>query len=476
MPKLTLERVLVVAAFLLAALMVIQPQASDPDLYWHLRSGEVMLDSGRVITGDVFSHTLTGVLRPHHEWLSEIILIGMYRALGDYGLTLLAAIFSLTALVLMFRITPGALTVRLLLMLVAAHATGATAMARPQAWMVIFTLVLVGMVLRRKPSLRWIPVMMLAWGNLHGGWVTGYIVLGAAVVAEAVKIALKRGGDVAWLRGLILWSLIGVLALMVNPYGVEQLLVPLDTLTQAARPFIAEWLPPNLLNISYAGFTLLLLLGVSVLLTQWRRLSLLEALLLVGFGVWALTASRVVLLYTFVAPVILAPYLSEIIAQSAPRFQISEARLRHTLRYGLPTLIGLGVLVGVLFITGSRPERIRQIQDTAKFPVAAVEFLAASPPIEKPELFNSYGWGGYLIYHLRGYPVFIDGRADLYDDFFFVYQSIATAQDGWQDKLSAYNVNTILIRPDSILATALIDDPAWRLVYEDSLAVIYTRP
>jgi len=474
MPQLTLKRVAILVVFLLGALIASRPQAADPDLYWHVRSGEVMIDSGKVITGDVFSHTLTGGPRVHYEWFSEVIMAVSQRIFSYYGLALLAAIYVMAALWLMYRLTTGTLGVRLLLVLLAANASMTASMARPQAWMLIFTLVLVGMVLRRGPGLRWLPVIMFAWANLHGGWVNGYIILAAAVFAETVKLIFGRGGDIVWLRRLILWSLAGALALTLNPYGSDILLVPLDTFKQAALPYINEWLPPDLLNSTHVGFLVLLALGALVLIVQRRNIPLLNAVLLVGFALWGLKTARVVILYSFIAPIILSPYLSDMVRQYVPRFYLSDSRLARPVRLGFPVVLGLSIAVVALFLFGSSPTRIVEIQKQAGYPVDAVAFLQTTDTAPR-EIFNPYNWGGYLIYSLREYPVFIDGRGDLYQDFFLVYQKIVSLKAGWQDELTALNVNTILTNSDSRLAQALLTETGWRLIYSDSLSVVYIR-
>ena len=474
MPNLTVRQFLITVVCLLTTLIVMRPQAADPDLYWHLRSGEIMLETGAAIKGDVFSHTLTGGGRVHYEWLSEVILSAVQRVLADYGLTLLAGVFSLTALWAMYRLTMGSLGVRLLLLLLAANTSMSITMARPQAWMVLFTVILVGMVLKRGPSLWWIPVIMLAWANLHGGWVSGYLVLGAAIFAETVKLIFKRGGDEVWLRRLILWSLVGVLALTLNPYGSELLLVPLRTVQQGAFAYINEWLPPDLTDPSRFGFVVLLVLGALVLIVERRRIPLLGAILLIGFGLWSLKTSRIVPLYSFIAPIILSPYLSDLLRRYAPRLRLPDARLSQPLRFGFLAVIILSLIVAISFVIGSSPTRITEIQRKAGYPLDAIAFLQSTDSAER-ELFNTYNWGGYLIYSLRDYPVFIDGRGDLYGDFFFVYLDIMTVQPGWQDQFSVYKVNTVLISPNSRLAQALVTEPGWALAYQDPSAVVYIR-
>lgn len=473
MPKLTVERTVIAVAFLVVSVVVMLPQAFDPDVYWHIRSGEIMLDNRAVMPPDIFSHTMSGVLRPHHEWLTEVMMGGLYRLFSDYGITALATAFSMGALILMFRQSRGNLAVRLVMVLLAANIVTTTAMARPQGWMLNFLLILVGIVLnRQKRAVLWVPVMMLAWVNLHGGWITGYLVLGAGIVSEAILLIFKRGGDVVWLWRLILASIAGFLVLIINPYGFDQLLVPLDTFTQAARPYISEWRPPNLLAFNRIPFTALLVVNVLIVLKYHRRLQLVEWFLVGGFGVWALMTARIVLLYTFIAPVILTPYLSEWLMQLAPRLLPTEHVLKRPFRLGMPLVALFAALAVVLFINGSRPERIRAIQEAA-YPVGAVEFMKqAAPP---HEMFNTDLWGGYLIYTLPEYPVFIDTRADLYDEFFLEYVSILRGEDGWEEKLAENNVQTVLIDHKRPLTARLLASPDWTVIYEDEIALVFQK-
>src|SRR5690606_32183221 len=93
----------------------------------------------------------------------------------------------------------------------------------------------------------------------------------------------------------------------------------------------------------------------------------------------------------------------------------------------------------------------------------------------EPEMFNSYNWGGYLMFKLPQYRVFVDGRTDLYGDFVFVYRDIALALGDWRTLLEEYQIQFIVIEKNSPLDLALRDDGAWVLSYEDDLAVIWQR-
>jgi hypothetical protein len=104
-----------------------------------------------------------------------------------------------------------------------------------------------------------------------------------------------------------------------------------------------------------------------------------------------------------------------------------------------------------------------------------VQFIQKNKP--PGPIFNSYNWGGYLIYKLwPAYPVYIDGRTDLYDDSFIRrYLDVMVANEGWEQTLDEDGINLVLIESNSILAKFLEDRADWVEIYRDDLAVIYLR-
>jgi hypothetical protein len=92
-------------------------------------------------------------------------------------------------------------------------------------------------------------------------------------------------------------------------------------------------------------------------------------------------------------------------------------------------------------------------------------------------MFNSYNWGGYLIFKLwPDYPVYIDGRTDLYNDRFIRrYMGVMIADDDWQQILTKDGINLILIENNSVLDKFLRVTPEWQEQYRDGMAVIFVR-
>ena len=115
--------------------------------------------------------------------------------------------------------------------------------------------------------------------------------------------------------------------------------------------------------------------------------------------------------------------------------------------------------------------------DTAQrafLPVDVAEYIEAEQP--QGPMLNSYNWGGYLMFALPEYPVYVDGRTDLYrDEFLTRYLQTAVASNDWQAVLDEDGINMVVVESQSGLALALHDEAGWTLAYEDEKAVVFTR-
>ena len=110
-------------------------------------------------------------------------------------------------------------------------------------------------------------------------------------------------------------------------------------------------------------------------------------------------------------------------------------------------------------------------QDT--LPVEAVNFIKMNN--FQGRLFSSYNWGGYLLWALPKYPVFIDGRTDLYnDEVINEWLQVVRAENGWQDVLDKWDVHLILLEP-TMKVIDLLPGNGWHRLYSDQKAVIYAK-
>ena len=92
-------------------------------------------------------------------------------------------------------------------------------------------------------------------------------------------------------------------------------------------------------------------------------------------------------------------------------------------------------------------------------------------------MLNDYVYGGYLIWAAPEYPVFVDGRSDVYEwsGVLSQFGNWATLQSDPNALLQKYRVNFCLLTSHSPMAHVLPLMPGWKLVYSDSNSVIFSR-
>jgi hypothetical protein len=129
--------------------------------------------------------------------------------------------------------------------------------------------------------------------------------------------------------------------------------------------------------------------------------------------------------------------------------------------------------VGIKIVPAlQEPINQQAIADT--LPVEAVAYIEDQEP--QGELFNSYNWGGYIVWALYPeYPSFVDGRTDLFDDALLNdYLSAWRAEPGWEQFLANWNIHLVLIEPEAPLVNSL-SDSNWDILYQDDQAVLLAK-
>ena len=490
--RLDLSR-LVTAIVLLSTLAMAVRVPLSPDTWWHLRCGQVQWQARDVIRVDLFSHTAAGTPWINQSWLPQLIMYGLFAAGGFPALAL--AVGGLVALTMWFtlRTAPSqgryGYLWRAFVLLWAAISTGRVWAARPHLITFLFTAVWIYILNRYRQAERprllwWLPPLMLLWANSHGGYIIGFLLLGAEIGGLFLdRIAQERGFALDRLlappiKQLLLLLPLCLVAALLNPQGIRLVIFPFQTLRSAAQQnFVAEWASPDFHQPDLLPFLVLLLVTWSVLILARKQIDGAAWLRLLGFTFMALRSGR----YLGLCAIAIAPLLVRYGPQAVAWWhtRVSPSTYPAPPRRGSPLLNWILLLlvlvgVGVKVSQPLHPAIIAEAQASV-FPVSAVEYMRNHDL--PPTLFNEYAWGGYLIWHLWPQtPVFIDGRADPYgDELIMAYRQTIMALPGWETVLEAYDVHTVLIAPQTALAAAMVQDPAWRAVYTDDLAVIFVR-
>jgi hypothetical protein len=472
------------AAILLFGLLAMTARpATDPDLWWHLRTGQWIVETGHVPHSDPFSFTRAGHAWVSHEWLSEVVFYELWKHAGAAGLIVFSAMITTAGFMLLY--------LRCLLCGAekqwAAAATAFGALASAPSWGVrpqMFTLTLASLLLwllesgkkeNRPRLLLWIPPLFLLWLNLHAGFGLGL----ALLFAYGAGLIVETGvGNTPWknARPIVLRVLLFLLACLalvpLNPSGAQLYRYPFDTLRSSAmRSFIVEWFSPDFHGWLYRPFLLVWLLLLTALASSRSRPKgrVIVPLLLTSFA--ALDAVRHIPIFVLVAMPVIAVALP---VNSAP-LAVSQRRpysswFRPSFNIAVVILIALFTLVKWVSLT-----RSQDAHEAEQYPQRAVAFLQASSQPQR--IFVYYDWGGYAIWKLYPeYRVFVDGRADLYGDSLLrQFKTAMQLRTGWRDVLDSWKVEAVLVPPSCALAQALLLDTNWHTAFSDSKAIILLR-
>ena len=432
---------------------------SDPDTYWHLASGQWMLDHHALLKNDVFSSTVPGQPYSVGEWLGEVGLALAFGAGQWVGLAILRAVLVAIAAFFLARLARrgGAPLVAALLVVTWALVVSKTRWTDRPA---IFTFVLFPVVLDLLYSARAgsrraliaIPPLILLWANLHGGYAIGI----ALVLAFAIEALSSRRPDVGPFA-LALLASVALSFLDPETFGVG------NAAGHALAPprFISEEAPPDILEPSGLVFAAFVLATLGVALVGGG--GLLELLLLVPLLWLALSAQRHLVFFVFAATPFVAAGAARAYARLRPRTRPLRA-LPAPAASALALLLCAGALASALGAPSAPDERA--------YPTGAIEALHTG----SGTLLNEYDWGGYLIFRAPERKVFVDGRLfPFYPTVLREYRDAVELRSNWKEVLAKYDVREVLLMPSKALAVALRED-GWRVRASGDNFVLLAKP
>lgn len=474
-----LRYVPLIFGFGLSTLILWGPLA-DPDLWWHLRLGEGIISGGAIPRQEVFSWTMHGRPFVDFYWFSEIIIAFLFRLLPPLLVSLLFAI--LGSFVFHFRLRHlGRFGWRTMLVVLAmAFAVMLAFGVRPLIFSWLFFVLLLEIVERidelsiKKISLL-TAVLFIPWANMHDGFVLPLCYVGLLLTLQCLFIIFqwlkqpflpkpflssRNFKKLACLLGIALAST------CINPYGLHlwQTLLHEGTSIQN-KLFIGEWQP--LVVRHPLGFiyivTAVFVFSMAAYRKIWRPHQWIAYTLLFIMG----TASA-----------IHAPFFLLIILPTLA-ISLSSISVPPTLRlyakiYTIP-LAALGVILFFALHWYDTPKTL--FLEGATFPYDAVKAVRQIKP--QGNMFNEYGWGGYLDYHLPEYPVFIDGRMSswkrgqnfLLED----HTTIEMLKPGFEKVHMQYNPDWFFLRPTAPLVQWLKTNQSYKVLYEDKVAIVIAK-
>ena len=479
----------------------------DAGIGWHIRTGQQIVATHAIPRVDSFSSTMSGKPWFAWEWLYDLAVGELDSALGLNGVVWFTSVVIAAVFAWMFRVLVGRgtnLVVALGLVLLAVSGSMIHFLARPHVVSWLFTLAWFWILdaseredfdLPGGSARRWLwglPLLMLVWVNVHGGFLVGFVLLGIYLVGAAWNwfrarqnrieellqqiAARKRVRNLAWV------SLLSAAASLANPYGWNLHWHVYRYLSNRfLMDHIEEFQSPNFHGIAQKCFLVLLLITLFVLTVRGRELRMSQGLTVLFAVCAGLYASRNIPVSSILLVMVVGPLVQ---ARTTVRTRGLGGGFFHrmsAIEEGMRGHLWVIVAVVVTFLIGASGGRVGSGVamdahfDPQRMPVEAVDYLEKEQvrgPVLSPDF-----WGGYLIYRL--YPksrVVVDDRHDLYgEEFFKSYLKMVHVEPGWEEFLRLHEASCVLLPRQSALADRLAVSGGWKKIYADDVAIAFVR-
>jgi len=425
----------------------------DPDIWWHLKTGQYVLNGGQFSGPDPWVPFAT---RPFvlTQWLPEVVAQKVYELAGLPGVAWLrcaAMLVLLGSLVWVCRTVADSVPA-LIAALAAMLGAGASLTERPQLVSFILLAVTLTAWWRSAEDLRprwWLIPLTWVWACSHGLWPVGLAVGGVVILGLAVDRRLDRRTAVR----LMLVPALSLVAAALTPVGPRLVLSSFDVST-AAAPFVQEWQPTSARN----PFALITLAMIALVVLTWVRSRSVPPTWQIALAGMAFVATLIMFRTVAIGAVIAAPLVATTLQQQRSRPPESMTR------QAVFTWLGLSVAAALIAI----PMAGAMAQNPYGVPDRLRPQLAALPA--KTVVLDQFAISGWLLW---AEPLLIpvaDLRSEIYSsEYLTAYRNNESVGTGWQSFITRTGATAALLSKDSALADALQQQLHWRVTGRDSL-------
>lgn len=462
--------------WIIEAVAVRNTLLSDPDVWWHVKTGAWIWQHAGFPATDPFSYTYAGHPWIAKEWLSQVIFFGAYEAGGWNGVLILGALCLGLAAALLYTALSNwlypslAAIMTLLVMFLASPAISIRPHLLSMPLMVLWGFAIFRASARgTAPGYLWLLVLVL-WANLHAAFTMGLVfaVFGFLDFAEVTRLGNRR--ELArWLGFLALCPIVT----LIHPYGYKAMMMTLlVVMPNASVPLIDEWQPFNA-QVDVVNLLSLLALLFAALGAGFR-MGFARALLLTVLLYLYLTHVRyMIFLFPMIALLAAAPLAVQYPGLSAAQWRSrppSRADRFMGVHFKALCTSLISILLVVLFV------EMRVLKTAPNEQVAltdAIQYAKSNGLTGR--VMNFYDFGGPLIFH--DIPTFIDGRAEqlFLGDFIKTYAWGPDTETALAATLRQYDVSWTIMPPGDRRVALLDKLSGWKRVFADKNAVIHQR-
>ncbi len=467
-------------------------QFADPDIWGHIRFGQLVLSTHHAILHDTFSYTAFGREFRNHEWLTDATMAFIYNHAGILGLKIwkfLLVAGTILAVVAALAETGASIASQMIVLIVAAAMLQVEEQYRPQTYTFFFFATTIALLARHNyrgsaPMYLTLP-MMLLWSNVHGGFVVGLGAMGIYTAAAGLEDLLcGRGIKRAW--ALAFYTLAATLITLVNPFGIENWRTVLQgVFSPYIRSVISDWRPliPALIdqlhsNAPTVALLYLLAIGMIAVLAvtfcftpQGGDLPLAAAAAAMSYA--AFNAQRNIPLAAIAAAPVLARHSSLCFERLRARNKVGPP-LYSTNPDGLQRIQRITGAFAILLAIAAGVFSPR-LQDDRGYPAGAIAFMKTHRL--HGDILNDFDWGEYLIWHEPESKVFIDGRFATVYPFSVIQEYLDFYIDNWNstEALKSYPADFVLISRTRKACDLMKRQPDWKLIYMDRDSELFAK-
>ena len=455
----------------------------DPDIWWHLKVGDWIVQHHAVPYVGVFSRTAGTRPWIAYSWGYEVLLSRAYAWFGLIGFSLFGILLTMVVAFVLFWMLYrlcGRFWVAWILALIGSFAYLFSLLPRPvYVTMILFTVALTFLLdaqrTGRMQLLWWLPLLFVLWANMHIQFIYGLAVVGLFMGINLLqRLASKVGIELDFIRAptLPLSGLIGVLstcfaATFIGPYTYHLYHV----VGAYSNSHVPYYMIQELAAFHFKTFThyvLLLLTAGAFFAVGWpRKLDLFKLSLLIVASVVAFRTQRDAWFVSICAAAFIADLCAGAGAGERPPAPVLN----------LPELAGVGAFLAIMLWLTARNigfttrELDRDI--SRGYPVNALNFVRQNS-FPGP-IYNHLDWGGFLIWYLPQYRVAIDGRNDLYGDELDRVMYDSSRGESYTSDPYLNEAGLVVLPAKLPLASLLTIDSRFRLVYQDQVAFVFAR-
>jgi hypothetical protein len=484
----------------------------DYDFWWHAATGRYIVTEVHLPEKDPFSFTSTMEENknsfPEREnfflkqyWLAQILFYIIFDYTGPTGIIFLrAVILFFTALIVYWRLQRSGVSFYIsfvfvfIFFMISMRSLG----ERPVLFSILFTSVVFFLLEdfrdRKGKTLFLLAPVMLLWSNMHGAFILGVIIISVFMFGEMIKIFFKKS-SLTKREMRIFYGATGLALIFsfINPTGWDAFFMAFSPKYDIFLKGIQEYQSPlyfyinKIRTLDYAYFTITLMFPV-ILILRNRKIELIHLILLSGFFIMGLRASRYGIFYAVVGSMIMGKEFNALINEVVKKRVSEGSHKKIECGFAIAALISASLFTAGYF----KYENLKfGIANRSTIPEAAVNFIERNKI--QGNMFNDYGFGGYITWRLYPRKNFIDSRSlnrTVMNEYGWLtdatkkVEGIKTTNDKiplWETLLNHYKINFVFMSlMDAFgqvfpLILELAESDRWVPVYLDRMSVIFIK-